>query len=225
MYYFFIKLFCLFIIYSFIGWIIEVLCIFYISKKFINRGFLIGPYCPIHGIGALSMLFLLQRYTDFLTLFIMSTVICSILEYIASYLLEKKFKARWWDYTNMPFNVNGRICLITSLEFGVLGVLLIKLINPTIINYLNNTNPILIMVVGSIILLGFIIDCICSFRIISNFKKTSEVMAKDCTTEVNDKVKKVINQKFIYFKRLLDAFPNLSSLNKDLSDKIKNIKK
>ena len=141
--------FALFFIYSFIGWLIEMFCVNVILKqKFANRGFLIGPYCPIYGSASLIMIFLLSRYKeDILVLFFMSIIICSITEYLTSYIMEKIFKARWWDYTNEPFNLNGRICLINSIAFGMLGVLLIKFINPFFSNLLLKINPLLFNII------------------------------------------------------------------------------
>ena len=124
-------LFLLFITYSFIGWCMEVGCKLVELKKFINRGFLIGPYCPIYGWGCILIIILLNKYTnDPLVLFIMAIVICSILEYFTSYFMEKLFKARWWDYSRRKFNINGRICLETMIPFGLLGCLIMYFVNP-----------------------------------------------------------------------------------------------
>ena len=90
--------FMLFMFYSIVGWIIEVIYTFITDKKIVNRGFLIGPYCPIYGVGCLLIIILLKKYTDdFIVLFIMSMLICSLLEYLTSYVMEKLFNARWWD--------------------------------------------------------------------------------------------------------------------------------
>ena len=106
----FYKCFILFIIYSILGWSLEVLLSLYEHKRFINRGFLIGPYCPIYGAGSILLTLLLTNYeNNIIILFILSMVICGILEYFVSFILEKIFKLRWWDYTNMKFNINGRI--------------------------------------------------------------------------------------------------------------------
>lgn len=108
----------LFFIYSVIGWIIEVTNIFITKKKFINRGFLIGPYCPIYGFGGILMTILLEKYYENIILtFIFSIFICAMLEYFTSYLLEKIFNARWWNYSNRKFNINGRICFGNLIIF------------------------------------------------------------------------------------------------------------
>ena len=104
-------------------------------KRFINRGFLIGPYCPIYGAGAILITFLLKKYTeDPITLFIMAILVCGILEYLTSYFMEKIYHARWWDYSQRKFNINGRVCLNTIIPFGLLGMFIIYISNPFLIS-------------------------------------------------------------------------------------------
>ena len=112
--------FLVFIIYSFLGWVMEVFGKFIEKHRFINRGFLIGPVCSIYGFGCIFMYFLLDKYKNNLfILFIAAIFVCSILEYFTSYFMEKIFKTRWWDYTRRKFNINGRICLETMIPFGI----------------------------------------------------------------------------------------------------------
>ena len=102
--------FLLFIIYSFMGWLMEIIDNIIVKHKIVNRGFLLGPYCPIYGFGCLSLIFFLSNYkSDPIILFFMAIVICSILEYSTSYIMEKLFKLRWWYYIDKKFNINGRI--------------------------------------------------------------------------------------------------------------------
>ena len=130
--------FLLFLIYSFIGWSIEVIGKLIEKHKFINRGFLVGPICPIYGHGCIVMILTLGRYRDNpLTLFMYAIFICSLLEYFTSYFMEKIFKARWWDYSNNKFNINGRICLETLVPFGIGGVLVLFVFNPFLEKIIN----------------------------------------------------------------------------------------
>ena len=134
--------FLLFISYAFLGWCMEVICKLIQYKRFINRGFLIGPYCPIYGWGALLITILLRKYTsDIVALFALGMILCAILEYFTSYLLEKIFKARWWDYSTKKFNINGRICLNTMIPFGLLGVIMMRIINPAFLSIYNSISP------------------------------------------------------------------------------------
>ena len=113
----------IFLIYSFIGWIVEVSAFLIQDHKFVNRGFFIGPVVPIYGTGGILITLLLTKYqSDPVTLFCMAVVVCSILEYFTSYVMEKLFKARWWDYSNKLLNINGRVCLIGFIAFGTFAV-------------------------------------------------------------------------------------------------------
>ena len=112
-------LFILFIVYSVVGYIIEITnCSLREKKLILNRGFFLGPYLPIYGVSCLVMYGILTRYdNDIFTVFVMSAFICTVIEYVTSYILEKVFKARWWDYSNKKFNLEGRVCLINSFYF------------------------------------------------------------------------------------------------------------
>ena len=162
--------FLIFIIYSMTGWLLEVISTYPDTKCFVNRGFMVGPYCPIYGKCALLMIFLLHPFKKIYTIFIMSVIICSIAEYITSYVMEKLFKARWWDYSKYKYNLNGRICLQNSLLFGVLGVVLIKFINPHVFNFICSLSPKLINILFYSILTIYICDFFVSFKVIMKVK-------------------------------------------------------
>ena len=181
----------IFFIYAFAGWCLESIGSIFNPKvkKFINRGFLIGPYCPVYGIGVVLVSILLKKYTnDIPALFFLAILICGTLEYFTGYIMEKLFNARWWDYSSKKFNINGRVCLDTLLPFGIIATLIINKINPLILKYLNelsnNTLHITVGILGVI----FIIDFIISFKIILSFK--GEIHdSKDNTEEIVNKVK------------------------------------
>ena len=205
----FLYYFFFFIIYTFLGWVLEVAFIFIKTKRFVNRGFLIGPACPIYGFGALIMMFYLTQYKDEpFTVFIMGAFICSTLEYITSYIMEKIFKARWWDYSDKKFNVNGRICLTYAFLFGLCGVIMICFTNPIIIYLLNLIPENIMVIISSSFLIIFITDVLVSFNIISKFKTTALNIAKDSTEEINKKVIETIKNKVLQ-KRIVKAFPSL----------------
>lgn len=181
--------FMMFIFYSVAGWLMEVTLGLIEKHKFVNRGFLIGPYCPIYGVGVVSVSLLLSKISNnIILLFLLSTLICGTLEYLTSYLMEKIFHARWWDYTRRKFNINGRICLETLIPFGVISVLVICFVNPWLLNILyqipNNTLNILVIV----LMLVYLIDSFISFTIIVRFKNLSK-KEKDNTEEIAKKVR------------------------------------
>lgn len=201
--------FLLFLIYSFIGWLIEVIGKLIEKHKFINRGFLVGPICPIYGHGCILMILTLSRYKDNpLTLFIYAIFICSLLEYFTSYFMEKIFKARWWDYSTKRFNLNGRICAETMIPFGILGTLVICVINPIFEYLLNLFNFETIKITAIVLFIIYIIDYTISLIIMFGFKGTLKTVEKDGTEEITKKVKKILINKNVLYKRLVEAFPN-----------------
>lgn len=216
-------LFLLFIIYSVTGWIIEVIATYPDTKCFVNRGFLIGPYCPIYGNCAIAMILLLHNVTNPILLFILSIIICSAGEYVTSYVMEKLFHARWWDYTKNKFNLNGRICLTNSLAFGVLGFLLIKFVNPFVVGLITKLSPKMMNILFYTILILFLIDNVISFKVIFKIKNMSiKYVHLDNTKEITEKVKKILNDN-VLAKRVFKAFPNIR-FKFNLKEKMKVLK-
>lgn len=213
-------LFLLFITYSFIGWCMEVGCKLVELKKFINRGFLIGPYCPIYGWGCILIILLLNKYTnDPLVLFIMAIVICSILEYFTSYFMEKLFKARWWDYSRRKFNINGRICLETMVPFGLLGMLIMYFVNPFFVSIYSKIPTNILIVISFILFTIFLIDNIISYTIMFKMKIPKIKISKDSTEEITEYVRSILAKRSFLYKRLMKAYPNM----KILRDKVMSI--
>jgi len=199
-------LFIIFIIYSLFGWTVEIIAVYLDTKKIINRGFLIGPYCPIYGVAALILVLVLSKYKhDIINFYILFVVIASVLEYFTSYLLEKMFNARWWDYSHIKYNLNGRICLVNSLAFGVLGIFVCYLLNPLLISVLDVIPKNVLIIISLIIMILFIIDLCISFKILTRLKKNIVLLNKDMTEDIN---KQVVN--FIEKNHILKAFPLLN---------------
>lgn len=120
-----------FFIYGFLGWCAEVAFAAFKQHSFVNRGFLNGPICPIYGIGVTVVVAALKPYVgNLILLYITSTILVTFLEWLTGFLLEKLFHHRWWDYSNMPLNLGGYVCLLFSLVWGVACVLIVKLIYP-----------------------------------------------------------------------------------------------
>ena len=120
-----------FYIYSFLGWVYESILVSVREKRWANRGFLIGPICPIYGAGGLLFALMGTHWSIPLT-FLVCMVSSAVLEYATGFTLEKLFHASWWDYSDMPLNLHGYICLPASLLFGAMGVLVSHLIHPIV---------------------------------------------------------------------------------------------
>ena len=203
-------IFLLFIIYSFLGWIVEVIANLIENKKFINRGFLIGPYCPIYGVGLLIIINFLKSYVNsYIIVFVMSMFICMTLEYLTSYVMEKLFNARWWDYSDKKFNINGRVCLETTIPFGLGGMAIMYIVNPFLDKILNLFSNNVLIIISSILFLIFLTDLIISLIVILKVKDISFKKIKDNTEEINRKVKDYLMNKSILNKRLIESFPRL----------------
>ena len=199
----------LFFIYSFAGWLMEVIRVSKKEKKFVDRGFLIGPYCPIYGYGVLLITILLRKYTDdIIVTFFMPLIICGTLEYLTSYLMEKIFKARWWDYSDRKFNINGRICLENLIPFGIGGCIIVYIINPFLLGIIDFVPDIIMHILLTFLLIGYITDLIVSLKIILNLKIVKKEL-KDNTDEISEKVKKIILRKSRLYRRLVNAFPRI----------------
>ena len=208
-FYEFITLCALFLVYSFLGWIVEVIFTFFVEGKLVNRGFLVGPLVPIWGTGAILITLGLKPDDSVFSLIISSAFIGTVLEYIVNYVMEKIFKVRWWDYSQFPFNINGRVCLITSCMFGIAGLLVIKVFNPLFIKLFLMINESVFCVLISVLIVLACIDFCVSFNIFQKFKFSVDSVRKDYTEEISKKVKKTLMEKSLWFKRLLKACPNI----------------
>lgn len=166
------EFFLYIIIYSLLGWCCEVGYAYKNQRKFVNRGFLHGPICPIYGICTLTIIGILQSFNkNIFILFIIATIVISTIEYITGYLLEKVFRTKYWDYTEDPFNLHGRICLHFSLMWGMLAVLAVKVIHPFIVNTVTSLPLNYIVPIFIFIFSIFIIDIISTLLSLINIKK------------------------------------------------------
>ena len=192
------SLFILFILYSFIGYLVEVLSVSLGQKKIIlSRGFLIGPYLPIFGIGSIFMSIYLVKYQNSLfELFIMSMLSCLVIEYLGSSIMEKIFKLRWWDYSHKKYNVNGRICLETGILFCLGGIISLL-------------PEVLVIILGIVLTVVFIIDFIISYYITFNLKiNVSKYCNKDATEEIKKLIREELSKHKLLTNRLVDSFPD-----------------
>lgn len=146
------KYFVWFIVYSFGGWVFETIYCTINTGKWDNRGFLYGPVCPIYGAGGVAITAVAQLIAPAAShtqpvwwhVFLIAFFGSMVLEYVTSWALEKLFHAYWWDYSNMPLNINGRICLPASLLFGLAGLLIIYVIAPPLTNTTSQVPPLAI---------------------------------------------------------------------------------
>ncbi len=153
------RLFLIFTLYSFIGWVCEVIYCSIPAKHFINRGFLHGPVCPVYGFGAMLVIFTLEPAKDnLLLLFVSAVVVTSLLEYVTSWALEAIFSTKWWDYSDHRFNINGRVSLVNSLLFGLMAVIAVLFVNPILISMVEALHYSAARLLALTVAVNFIID-------------------------------------------------------------------
>lgn len=206
------KWLLLFYLYCFIGWIWESCYVSLKKHKWINRGFLKGPLLPIYGSGAIVVLIsTLTVENNLLLVFVIGVISATILEYITGVAMEKLFHVRYWDYSKEPFNINGHICLISSLAWGVFSVLLVRFVNPNIARLVIIIPNGISEVISYIITVFITIDAVQSFNeamdlknilikfterndVITNIKKRVEIVEAFVNEDVKSIQEKLIKK-------------------------------
>ena len=204
--------FMLFFGFSVIGWITECIsCSIWYHRFIIDRGFLLGPYCPIYGVGALGGYIFLSSYSDEpVALFTLAMVGASIIEYITSVIMEKIFKARWWDYTNQPFNIEGRVCLKNSILFGLMGLGFVYFIKPAYEYLVGLVSHKFLIILCLICVFIYVLDTIISFILMSKIKNRITNVRKDSTYDIDREMKALLKDYKFYFTKLFKSFPGVS---------------
>lgn len=224
-----IRLLAYFVIYSVIGFVIETL-FGLVTKGVIEsrKSFLYGPFCAIYGVGAVVMIIGLQKFKkNNYTLFWGGFLIGSLVEYVISWIGEIVFHAKWWDYSDIPFNLNGRICVWFSLFWGILAIYLMTHIHPKIDHFLDKFSPRTVTIITvTFVIIMFLDWCVSSFalkmfltRLVNNYnlelQEISTVQQEKYTKLYeNEKIKPIIDT-FFSDEIMLKTFPNLKVTSKD----------
>ena len=170
----------IFFLYAFLGWCAEVIFAAVKTGEFVNRGFLLGPVCPIYGLGVAFVLLLLTPLQEnLLVLYAGSVVITSALEYLVGWLAEKLLHQRLWDYSDMPFNLKGYICLAFSLVWGIACVLVVRVIHPLILGLIHwiphTLGLVLLTVFFATFLTDLILTCLAAAKLPKQIKAAEEL--------------------------------------------------
>ncbi|MCD7810775.1 MAG: hypothetical protein LUG91_02820 [Ruminococcus sp.] len=166
-----------FIIYAVFGWCLEVIYEAVEQGKFINRGFLNGPYCPIYGFGVIIVILCLNPIKDnILILYFGSVILTSALEFFTGFILEKIFHQKWWDYSDLRFNLKSYICLKFSLLWGVACLIVVTIIHPLIERFVNWIPHTLGVVILIILFAGFFSDVVITAFGIMHIKKRLRIL-------------------------------------------------
>lgn len=209
--------FLIFMSYAFGGWLMEVCISLVQRRKLVNRGFLVGPICPIYGVGALLLSLVVRPDESPLVIFCVAVVGSAILEYIVSYFMEKLFRVRWWDYTERPFNLNGRICLESVLCFGIFGIIILKIINPVLMALYSAIPPTIMFALAGSLLAWLFFDIGLSLWLMLGVRVTVGTVQRDATDEIATRVHDILTDKGKLNRRLVKAFPNQAPTKKSSS--------
>ena len=205
----------LFFFYCFCGWVWESCYVSAKQRQWVNRGFLHGPLLPIYGSGAIIILFVTLPVADhFWLVYLLGMLAATALEYVVGAVMEQLFKVRYWDYTKQPFNLNGYICLTSSLAWGFFSILLVRFIHPPIDRLLHKLPDLLVNPLAGVIAALFIWDTVKSTRAAIDLR---EVLTK--LTEENEELRKLAQKAEAAQARTeeeLRAFREKTSLDKYL---------
>lgn len=222
-YIYIVKIISYFILYSFVGWTIESVFKSILQKKWVNSGFLNGPFCPIYGIGALIMFLCLNKLNNNIFLvFIVGFFVLSIWEYIVGVFLEKAFHTKYWDYTGNKFNIKGRVCLFNSICWGVLSVLFIHFWHPFISAQIDKIPENILVIIVSILSAYIVGDTIQSVVKTKNLDKRLEKL-KELNETIKEKLSELNNIKITrpdYSKNLQEIVDKLQVQQKSLKHKV-----
>ena len=223
-----INLVLLFFAYAFFGWCIEVTLKYFQFHRFINRGFLTGPWLPIYGAGAalitVAVKCLSPLESSVGTTFVISLLLCGVLEYMTSYVLEKRFHARWWDYSQKPMNLHGRVWIGNLLLFGLGGVLIVELINPLLQRLLENMSLPLREAIAFFLSAVFAADYVMSHFVLKLVKTGVESSEADNTEEISKEIRLLLSDRPVFYRRFAEAYPEVIYRTERITARIEEIR-
>lgn len=180
----------MFFLYSFLGWCSEEVYAAWAYRKFTNRGFFNGTWCPIYGIGVIVVIAFLEPLSNNLpVLFLGAVILTSLIEFITGFVLEKIFNEKWWDYSENKFNIHGYVCLSFSIMWGILCAFVVKVIHPLIMKLIDGMPHTLGVIFLLIISVAFFVDLVVTIMAICKFKKQLKLM-----DELAEKIKAFSNE-------------------------------
>ena len=208
-----VNLILLFFAYAFLGWCIEVTLKYFQFHRFINRGFLTGPWLPIYGSGAALITIAVKGLSPLEfsvgTTFVISFILCGVIEYLTSFFLEKRFHARWWDYSQKPMNLHGRVWIGNLVLFGLAGVAIIHIVNPVLFPALDRI-PLNTRKVTAVVLLAiFAADLVISCFVLKLVKVGIDSSEADNTEEISKEVRQLLTNRSYFYSRFADAYPEV----------------
>ena len=223
-----INIVLLFFIYAFAGWCMEVILKYRQYHRFINRGFLTGPLCPIYGCGAVLITIVIGNLASvesgLVMTFALSFVICGAVEYFTGLILEKIFHARWWDYSTKPMNLQGRIWIGNLILFGVAGVAIIHILNPVLYRFLALFSFKTREIAAMVLLVILIVDFVVSYFVLKLVKIGVDSSEADNTEEISKEVRQLLTNRSYFHKRFADAYPEVVYKTRRVQERLAAVK-
>ena len=223
-----INLILLFFAYAFLGWCIEVTLKYFQLHRFINRGFLTGPWLPIYGSGAALITIAVKGLSPLEssvgTTFMVSFILCGVVEYMTSFVLEKRFHARWWDYSQKPMNLHGRVWIGNLILFGLGGVLIVEMINPLLLRLSGHLSFRLRETLAIILSSIFTADYVMSHFVLKLVKTGVENSEADDTEAINKEIRLLLNDRSFFHRRFAEAYPEVLYRTERIAARVEAIK-
>jgi uncharacterized membrane protein len=241
------KLIIYFFIYCVCGYICEVVYCSVPANRFVNRGFLYGPYLPIYGFGAIAVILSLEPFFDKPYLvFIFGMIVTSVLEYFTSWLLEKFFNTKLWDYSRYKFNINGRVCLLNSTLFALLCLIVVYVVHPAVAAFVGKFPQNLYHPMAMVIAIVMSVDATASIYHMAAFQarvrevkeKSKEFAERLAFLQKEGSQQLVANAKARFDKemerlkaelsrksrRMVDAFPSMTSASEEMKEQFEQLR-
>ena len=210
---YFVNLILIFFAFSIAGWCIEVTLKYFEFGRFINRGFLTGPWLPIYGSGAVLCTVGVRGFapleSGYGTTFVICFVLCGVLEYMTSFVMEKRFHARWWDYSKKPMNLHGRVWIGNLVLFGLGGVLIVHVFDPLLYRLFDlislPVRELMALILSAVIAADFVM----SHFILKLVKTGVEQSQADNTEQISREVRLLLSDRSVFYRRFADAYPEV----------------
>ncbi len=203
----------MFFFYSFLGWCMEVVLKYIQLHRFVNRGFYTGPVCPIYGSGAVLITLVVQWLSPLEsavgTTFAISFLLCGALEYFTSLVMEKRFHARWWDYSQKPMNLHGRVWIGNLVLFGLGGVAVVHLMNPVLLEFLADFAIMAQEIAAGVLVALFAADYVLTHFMMKLVKTGVESSDADSTEALNKEIRLLLSNRNVFYRRFADAYPDV----------------
>ena len=223
-----VNLVLLFFVYAIAGWCMEVILKYLQFHRFINRGFLTGPWLPIYGFGTVLITLGVNAIAGVEhsvgTTFLISFVLCGTVEYAASWIMEKRFHARWWDYSQKPMNLNGRVWIGNLILFGLAGVGIEYVANPLLFKLFDRISLRARAIIACVLLVVIAADYVVTHFVLKLVKTGVETSEADNTEQISKEVRLLLSDRNYFYSRFADAYPEVIYRTERINERMNAIR-